>query len=149
MLKCVLFVDVLPDVGLSAAGAGDLVLGEVCIVGRGDEVVGQRAAHVLVHPGMVWVNHVILSGEHVHGETILGHEAVLLSPVIKLIGEYEALSMIQRGVFSLVSQEVAQLSSGEHTTITGIVSEHGVELGPSQQLPAELLDLYVIQTAIP
>lgn len=79
MLKCVLFVDVLPDVGLSAAGAGDLVLGEVCVVGRGDEVVGQRAAHVLVHSGMVWVNHVILSGEHVHGETILGHEAVLLS----------------------------------------------------------------------
>lgn len=57
--------------------------------------------------------------------------------------------MIQRGVFSLVSQEVAQLSGGEHTPVTGIVSEHGIQLGPSQQLPAELLDLYVVQAAVP
>ena len=56
--------------------------------------------------------------------------------------------MIQRGVLSLVSQEVSQLSGGEHTTVTRIVSEHGVQLGPSQQLPAELLDLYMIQTTI-
>lgn len=41
--------------------------------------MGQGAAHVLVHSGMVRVNHIILKGQHVHGETILGHELVLLS----------------------------------------------------------------------
>lgn len=46
---------------------------------RGDEVVGQRAAHVLVDPGVVGVDHVVLPGQHVHGETVLGHEEVLLS----------------------------------------------------------------------
>lgn len=46
---------------------------------RGDEVVGQRVAHVLIDSGMFRVNHIILPGQHVHGETILGHELVLLS----------------------------------------------------------------------
>lgn len=40
--------------------------------------MGQRVAHVLVDSGMVRVNHIILLGQHVHGETILGHELVLL-----------------------------------------------------------------------
>ena len=48
----------------------------------------------------------------------------------------------------MVSQEVSQLCGGEHTAITGIVSEHGIQLGPPQQLPAELLNLYVIQSTI-
>lgn len=71
-----------------------------------------------------------------------------LTPVIELVGEYKALSMIQRGVLSLVSQEVSQLCCGEHTAVARIVSKHGVQLGPPQQLPAELLNLYMIQTAI-
>lgn len=69
----------IPDVRLGAAGAGHLVLGEVGVVRRGDEVVGQRAPHVLVDPGVVGVDHVVLPGQHVHGETVLGHEEVLLS----------------------------------------------------------------------
>lgn len=69
----------IPDVRLGAAGAGDLVLGKVSVVGRGDEVVGQRAAHVLVDSGMGGINNIVLPGQHVHGETTLGHEVVLLS----------------------------------------------------------------------
>lgn len=56
--------------------------------------------------------------------------------------------MLQRGVFSLVSQEVAQLRGGEHATVAGIVPEHAVEFGPPQQLPAELLDLDVVQATV-
>lgn len=41
--------------------------------------MGQGPAHVLVDSGMVRVNHIILLGQHVHGESILGHELVLLS----------------------------------------------------------------------
>lgn len=48
----------------------------------------------------------------------------------------------------MVSQEVAQLGGGEHAAVAGIVSEHGVQLGPPQELPAELLDLHVVQAAI-
>ena len=48
----------------------------------------------------------------------------------------------------MVSQEVSQLCGGEHTAITRIVSEHGIQLGPPQQLPAELLNLYVIQSTV-
>lgn len=48
----------------------------------------------------------------------------------------------------MVSQEVAQLSGGEDTTITGVMSEYGIQLGPPQELPAELLDLYVVQTTV-
>lgn len=69
----------IPDIWLGAAGTGDLVLGKVGVVRRGDKVVGQGPAHVLVDSGMVRVNHIILLGQHVHGETILGHELVLLS----------------------------------------------------------------------
>lgn len=67
-----------PDVRLGAAGAGDLVLGEVGVVRRGDEVVGQGPAHVLVDPGLVGVEDVRLVGQHVHGEAALRHELVLL-----------------------------------------------------------------------
>lgn len=56
--------------------------------------------------------------------------------------------MLQRGIFSLVSQEIAQLCGGQHTAVTGVVPEYGVEFGPPQQLPAELLDLYVIQPIV-
>lgn len=40
--------------------------------------MGQRSGHVLVHPGVVGVKHIVLQGQHVHGETVLGHELVLL-----------------------------------------------------------------------
>lgn len=76
MFRCLARI---PDVWLGAAGAGNLVLGKVSVVRRGDEVVGQRAAHVLVDSGVVGVDHIILLGQHAHGETVLGHELVLLS----------------------------------------------------------------------
>lgn len=41
--------------------------------------MGQGVAHVLVDPGVVGVKDVVLLGQHVHGETVLGHELVLLS----------------------------------------------------------------------
>lgn len=41
--------------------------------------MGQGAAHVLVDPGVVRVEDVVLLGQHVHGETVLGHQLVLLS----------------------------------------------------------------------
>lgn len=70
------------------------------------------------------------------------------TPLVELVGEDEALGVLQRGVFSLVSQEVAQLCGGQHAAVTGIVPEYGVEFRPPQQLPAELLDLYVVQTIV-
>ena len=41
--------------------------------------MGQGAPHVLVDPGVARVEDVVLLGQHVHGETVLGHELVLLS----------------------------------------------------------------------
>lgn len=70
------------------------------------------------------------------------------TPLVELVREDEALGVLQRGVLSLVSQEVAQLRGGQHAAVTGIVPEYGVEFGPPQQLPAELLDLYVIQPIV-
>lgn len=70
------------------------------------------------------------------------------TPLVELIREDEALGVLQRGVFSLVSQEVAQLCGGQHAAVTGIVPEYAVEFRPPQQLPAELLDLYVVQTIV-
>lgn len=61
---------------------------------------------------------------------------------------YEALGVTQGRVLSLVAQEVTQLGSGQDAAIAGIVSEDGVQLGPPQELPAELLDLHVVQTLI-
>lgn len=143
--------------------------------------MGQGPAHVLVDPGVVRVQHVVLLGQHVHGEAVLGHELVLLgcreeqhksnqrfgcgkhfwflrwgggarpaepTPLVELVREDEALGVLQRGVFPLVSQEVAQLGGGEYAAVAGIVPEDGVEFGPPQQLPAELLDLYVVQATV-
>lgn len=70
------------------------------------------------------------------------------TPLVELIREDEALGVLQRGVFSLVSQEVAQLRGGQHAAVAGVVPEYGVEFRPPQQLPAELLDLYVVQTVV-
>lgn len=70
------------------------------------------------------------------------------TPLVELVREDEALGVLQRGVFALVSQEVAQLRGGQHAAVAGIVPEHGVEFGPPQQLPAELLDLDVVQAAV-
>lgn len=41
--------------------------------------MGQGVGHVLVNSGMVRVEDIILQRQHVHGETILCHEQVLLS----------------------------------------------------------------------
>ena len=67
-----------PDVRLCAAGPSQLVLSEVGVVGGGDEVVCQWVFHVLVNPSMFRVQHTVLLRQHVHGETIGGHELVLL-----------------------------------------------------------------------
>lgn len=69
---------VLPDVRLRAAVSRQLVLGEVGVVRGRDEVVCQRAPHVLVNSRVVGVEHRVLPGQHVHGESVGGHELVLL-----------------------------------------------------------------------
>lgn len=61
---------------------------------------------------------------------------------------YEALGVAQGRVLSLVAQEVTQLCSGQDAAVAGIVSEDSVQLGPPQELPAELLDLHVVQTLV-
>lgn len=38
----------------------------------------ERATHVLVDSAMLWVIHIILLRQHVHGETIGCHKLVLL-----------------------------------------------------------------------
>lgn len=68
----------LPDVGLGAAVSSQLVLGEVGVVGGGDEVVSQRLSHVLVNSAVLGVEHTVLLGQHVHGEAVGSHELVLL-----------------------------------------------------------------------
>lgn len=47
-----------PDIGFGAAGATNLVTGQVGVMGRGDEVVAQGLAHVLVYLGMLLVEDV-------------------------------------------------------------------------------------------
>lgn len=61
---------------------------------------------------------------------------------------YEALGVAKRRVLSLVAQEVTQLGSGQDAAVAGIVSEDSVQLGTPQELPAELLDLHVVQTLV-
>lgn len=68
----------LPDVRLRAAVSGQLVLGEVGVVRGRDEVVSQRPSHVLVNSGVVRVESAVLLRQHVHGESVGGHELVLL-----------------------------------------------------------------------
>lgn len=68
----------LPDVRLRAAVSSQLVLGEVGVVRGRDEVVSQRSPHVLVHSGVVRVENTVLLRQHVHGESVGGHELVLL-----------------------------------------------------------------------
>lgn len=68
----------LPDVRLRAAVSGQLVLGEVGVVRGRDEVVSQRPSHVLVNSGVVRVEGAVLLRQHVHGESVGGHELVLL-----------------------------------------------------------------------
>lgn len=61
---------------------------------------------------------------------------------------YEALGVAQGGVLSLVAQEVAQLGGGQDAAVAGIAYEDGVQLRPPQELPAELLDLHVVQAIV-
>lgn len=68
----------LPDVRLRAAVSGQLVFGEVGVVRGRDEVVSQRSPHVLVNSGVVRVENAVLLRQHVHGESVGGHELVLL-----------------------------------------------------------------------
>jgi len=66
-----------PDVSLGAAGATDLVAGQVGVVGGGDEVVAQGLAHVLVHLGVLLVEDVTSRREEVHHEAIQHHQVLL------------------------------------------------------------------------
>ena len=70
------------------------------------------------------------------------------TPLVELVGEDEALGVHQRAVLSLVLQEVPQVHSGQDAAVGRVAREHGVEVGPPQQLPAELLDLPVVQPAV-
>lgn len=72
-------VDVLPDIRLGTALTHDLVSGKVGVVGRGDEVMTERVAHILIHSAMLWIKHNVLLGQHVHCETIGCHELVFPS----------------------------------------------------------------------
>ena len=67
-----------PDVRLCAAVSSQLVRSEVGVVGGGDEVVRQWAPHVLVNLSVLRVEHAVLLRQHVHGETVGGHELVFL-----------------------------------------------------------------------
>lgn len=40
--------------------------------------MGHWSGHVLINPRVVRVEHTVLSGQHVHGETVGRHELVLL-----------------------------------------------------------------------
>lgn len=50
-----------PDIGFSAAGASNLIAGQVGVMGGGDEVVAQGLAHVLVYLSMLLVEDVTSS----------------------------------------------------------------------------------------
>lgn len=51
----------------------ELVLHQVGVVGRGDEVVTQRLAHVLVNASAMRVKDVALDRAQVHQETVEAH----------------------------------------------------------------------------
>lgn len=68
----------LPDVCLCAAVSCQLVLSEIGVVGGRDEVVCQWVFHVLVNPSVFRVENTVLLRQHVHGESVGGHELVLL-----------------------------------------------------------------------
>ena len=69
---------VVPDVGLSAAGSPDLRVGQIGVVGGGDEVVGKGLVHVLEHACVGWVQGSPLRGQQVHHEAIQCHQLMLL-----------------------------------------------------------------------
>lgn len=71
-------ISFLPDVWLCAAVSSQLVLSEVGVVGGRDEVVCQWVFHVLVNPSMFRVDYTVLLRQHVNGESVGGHELVLL-----------------------------------------------------------------------
>jgi len=56
--------------------------------------------------------------------------------------------MHQGAVLALVLQEVPQVHGGQDAAVGRVAREHGVQVGPPQQLPAELLDLAVVQPAV-
>lgn len=87
----------LPDVRLRAAVSRQLVLGEVGVVRGRDEVVCQRAPHVLVNSRVVGVENTVLPGQHVHGESVGGHELVLLG----CTGQKEQVQVKKAGSFRM------------------------------------------------
>ena len=70
------------------------------------------------------------------------------TPLVELVAEDEALGVHQRVVLPLVPQEVPQVHGGQDAAVGRVAREHGVQVGPPQQLPAELLDLAVVQAAV-
>lgn len=58
-----------PDVALDAGGPFDLVLKQVRVVGRGNEVVGERLRHVLAHGPLHRVEDVAVLRQQELGET--------------------------------------------------------------------------------
>ena len=82
------------------------------------------------------------------GRLLQAVDTWLLTPLVQFVGEYEALCVDQRGVLPLVQQEVSEVQGGKNAAVGRVLDEHGVQLWPSQQLPAEDLDLSVVQAAI-
>lgn len=83
----------LPDVWLCATVPSQLILCEVSVVGGGNEVVCQWECHVLVNPSMFRVKYTVLLRQHVHGETIWGHEMVFLGCMV----EKKAQTLVKEG----------------------------------------------------
>lgn len=75
-------------------------------------------------------------------------EGRLHTPLVEFVGEYEALGMDQGGILPLVQKEVSEVQSGKNAAVGRVLDEHSVQLWPSQQLPAEDLDLLVVQTPV-
>lgn len=65
-----------PYIGLSAAGAFQLVVHQVGVMRGGDKVVVQWLLHVLVHTLMGWVHYQTLWLMQVHHKAILRHHLI-------------------------------------------------------------------------
>lgn len=67
------------DISLHAARSFQLVLQQIGVMGRGDEIVTQRLAHVLVEALVLCVKDGALRRAQVHQEAIYGHSLAFFS----------------------------------------------------------------------
>lgn len=71
-------VPLVPYIGLGAAGAPDLRVSQIGVVGGGDEVVGKGLVHVLEHTRVGRVQGSPIGRQQVHHEAIQCHQLMLL-----------------------------------------------------------------------